>query len=315
MEISIVIPVYNSEKIIAELVKRVCNNLSKNTYEIILVNDGSVDKSWEVISNICNNNTSVMGLQLSTNFGQDNSIMAGLNNASGDYVVIMDDDLQHNPSDILLLIDACKDSDYEVCYANYRIDNKQNNWKNLGSFINSKQAELFLNKPRDIYLSPFKVISKNVVKSIINYLGPFPYIDGLILRSTGAITQVNVLHYDRFEGKSNYTVKKSFSVFLKHFTGFSVIPLRLVSLAGIVVAIIGFVLGIYYIFEYFLGNHIVEGWTTMVAIQLFIGGSILIGLGLVGEYVSRLYLLVSAHPQYVIKEFKSSSEVYRKSNV
>jgi len=306
MEISVVIPVYNSERIVSELVKAICKNLSDNKYEIILVNDGSVDNSWKVISDICNDNTSVKGVLLSKNFGQDNAIMAGLNHASGDYVVIMDDDLQHNPSDILLLLHACNDGVYDVCYANYSKDKKQNIWKNFGSMINSKQAEILLNKPHDIYLSPFKIISKNIVRSILSYHGPYPYIDGLIARSTDSITQVDVFHQMRLEGESNYTIKKSFSVFLKHLTGFSVVPLRVASFIGIVVSVVGFILGLYYIAEYFFGNS-PEGWTTIVALQLFIGGVILTSMGLVGEYIGRMYLLVSGTPQYVIKEVKASS--------
>jgi len=304
VEISIVIPVYNSERIVPELTKQLVDVLSGMLFEVILVNDYSSDNSWGVISNICQKYEQVKGVCLSKNFGQDNAIMAGLGQAEGDYIVIMDDDLQHSPHDIPDLYKTIKERACEVCYADYSGDKKQSLWKNLGSFLNSKQAEILLNKPHDVYLSPFKIIKRNVLKSILDYDGPYPYVDGLIARSTRSITQVKVIHQKRYDGNSNYTIIKSFSVFFKHLTGFSVVPLRIASFVGISSSIIGFVLGVYYIIGYFSGNN-PEGWTTLVALQLFVGGGILASMGLLGEYIGRMYMLINKTPQYVIRELKS----------
>ena len=303
MEISIVIPVFNSRNIISELVKQLIDALSGKDYEVILVNDGSFDSSWLAITQCCQKNDRFKGVCLSKNFGQDNAIMAGLGHAKGDYVVIMDDDLQHSPYDISLLYQAIKEKSCDVCYANYSKDKKQSKWKNIGSYINSKQAEILLNKPENIYLSPFKVIKKNIIESILEYNGPYPYVDGLLVRSTDSISQIEVLHRNRSEGKSNYTIMKSFSVFFKHLTGFSVIPLRIASFVGVVSSVLGFMLLLYYIIGHFFGNN-PEGWTTLVAIQLFVGGTILASMGLLGEYIGRMYMLINKTPQYVISEIK-----------
>jgi len=158
-----------------------------------------------------------------------------------------------------------------------------------------------LNKPRHIYLSPFKIIRKEVVKEIYRYNGPYPYIDGLILTITDNLTQTPVQHHGRFAGCSTYSLKKSLTVWTKHMTGFSVLPLRISSMIGILSAFIGFLLAVYYIlYSLFVGT--VKGWTTVVCLLLVIGGLILTSLGIIGEYIGRTYLKVNNNPQYVIKE-------------
>ena len=252
-KISLVIPVYNSELILPELIKQIAKALPGQHYEVVLVNDGSRDKSWEIMSRLSSEHSEVKSICLAKNFGQDNAIMCGLNYATGDFVVIMDDDLQHSPHDILKLKAKCEEG-YDVCYADYSGDKLQAWWKNIGSSLNSKQAEIFLGKPREIYLSPFKMISRMVVDNVLNYRGPFPYVDGLIFRSTSSITQIPVEHHDRFASTSNYSLRKSISVFLKHLTGFSIVPLRLAALMGVIFALAGIGLSFYYIYSYFRGN-------------------------------------------------------------
>jgi undecaprenyl-phosphate 4-deoxy-4-formamido-L-arabinose transferase len=305
MEVSVVIPVYNSSDILPELSLQINKALLKYKYEVIFVDDGSTDGSWKIIEKITNNSDNLIGVHLSKNFGQDNAIMAGLNFSKGDYVAIMDDDLQHSPSHIEVLLEGAKKG-YDVCYANYSQQKKQSILKNIGSRINSKHAEYFLDKPREIYLSPFKVINRSVVDIVISYVGPYPYIDGLIFQATNSITQFKVEHHERYKGDGNYNIRKSLSVFLKHATGFSVLPLRLASIIGFFVSIIGFLTGLFYIFQYIYSNRIIEGWTTLVVLQLFIGGLIIMFLGLIGEYLGRSYLLLNKKPQYVIKKISSS---------
>lgn len=299
VQVSIVIPVYNSELILPKLLCVIRAAMSGMTFEVILVNDGSSDKSWQVITSLSQDYPELKGVCLTRNFGQDNAIMAGLHFVRGAYVVIMDDDLQHSPQDIPELIKGCE-AGFDVCYADYSADKRQKVWKNIGSGINTKLAELFTGKPPEIYISPFKAIRRVVVDIMVAHDGPYPYIDGLIFRATKSVTQVPVEHHERYAGNSNYNLVRSISVFLKHMTGFSILPLRVSSLLGFCIAIVGLFLAVYYSIEYFRGGG-VEGWTTLVVLQLVLGGAILMSLGIVGEYVGRLYLLAGKTPQFAVR--------------
>ncbi|MFC1813387.1 glycosyltransferase family 2 protein [Thermodesulfobacteriota bacterium] len=298
INISVVVPVYNSSDCLPELARRVHETL-KDNYELILVNDQSTDESWEVVCDIIKKDDFIVGVNLRINSGQDNALLAGLRQAQGNYTVIMDDDLQHAPEDIIKLVEKCREG-YDVCCADFEIK-KQKWWKNIGSWINGKMAEILLNKPKQIYLSPFKIIKKEVVDEICLYRGPFPYVDGLILSITHNLTQVQVSHYERFSGISTYSFRKSLTVWAKHLTGFSVFPLRLASFMGIFLAFLGFLLAAYYIF-YYLSYGTIQGWTTLACLVLVIGGFTLMSLGMIGEYVGRTYLNVNHRPQYIIKE-------------
>lgn len=305
-EVSIVIPVYNSEKCLDELNAQVSDALKNITYEMILVNDKSKDRSWSKIVSLTQVNPRIKGITLKKNAGQDNAIMAGLSQAAGDFVVIMDDDLQHSPFDIPKLLSKCKEG-FDVCYAQFA-DKKQSLWKNAGSKLNDFLAEVFLKKPGGLYLSPFKIMRNSVAKNIVTYNGPFPYVDGIILSITSNFTQVEMLHQKRFEGSSNYNIVRSVSVFLKHVTGFSLYPLRMVTLIGIMAASLSFFLGGYFIIDYLTNETQVEGWITLVLLLAFFNGLILMCLGLIGEYIGRIYLTVTAKPQFVIDEIVNGKE-------
>lgn len=299
---SIVIPVYNSEKCLPELVRQLLLVLKEKTqyFEIILVNDHSKDGSWEKIIELKKNTHQLKGINLRKNFGQDNAIMAGLNNASGEIVVIMDDDLQHAPHDIPLLLDKIN-AGYDVCYANF-ITKKQSWLKNIGSWFNGKIANIVIGKPNDIYLSPFKAIKREVVEEIIKYDGPYPYVDGLLFGITQNITQVMVEHQSRYEGKSNYTFLKSVGVWLRLAINFSVIPLRVATFLGFLFAGASFILAIIYLVQYFIGDKSPTGWASMIEIMLFYGGVQLIVTGIIGEYLGRLVLHNNKKPQFTISQ-------------
>lgn len=297
-EISIVIPVYNSASILPELNRQVALNMEGVSYELILVNDKSKDRSWEVIQELASVNASVKGLTLKKNSGQDNAIMAGLSQAQGEFVVVMDDDLQHSPSDIMKLYEKCKEG-YDICYGLFS-DKKQSAWKNAGSQLNDYLAELFLKKPKGLYLSPFKIIKQEVVSEIIKYNGPFPYLDGIVLSITSNIAQIKLVHNKRFNGKGNYSLFKSVSVFLKHVTGYSLYPLRIATIIGIAASSLSFLLGAYFVIDYLTNEAHVEGWITLVLLTVFFNGLMLMCVGLIGEYIGRIYLTVTSWRQYVI---------------
>jgi len=297
-EVSIVIPVYNSEGCLRELFRRI-EDAVHMAHEVIFVNDHSTDCSWQEICRIASSNENVIGLNLRKNFGQDNAIMAGMNHVRGDYIVIMDDDLQHAPEDIPRLYERCREG-YDACFANF-IVKKQRLWKNLGSWLNGKVAEWMLGKPKAIYLSPFKVIRRDIVNEIISFKGPYPYVDGLLLSYSDKFTQIDVEHSERYAGRSTYSLMKSIAVWGRHFTGFSVLPLRVATFVGLTSAIAGLILSLYYIMDYFFSEHIIEGWTTLVVLFLFLGGLTLMALGIIGEYIGRSYLILNQKPQYSIE--------------
>jgi glycosyltransferase involved in cell wall biosynthesis len=311
IKISVVIPVYNSEDCISELVKRLTDALYNlgYTYEIILVNDYSPDNSWNKIVELCKVYDKLKGINLRRNFGQDCAIMAGLNNSSGEYVIIMDDDLQHDPKDIPILFGELKKG-YDVCYAFFK--SKRQSWfKNFGSWFNGKVAEVVIKKPKKVYLSPYKAIKRGVIDEIIKYDGPYPYIDGLIFRVTKNITQVEVEHHKRYSGKGNYNLVKSIRVWLRLATNFSVFPLRIATILGFVASGFGFLLALYFIIRHFVNGQAPMGWASMIVTVLFLGGIQLVAIGTIGEYIGRLFIYYSKEPQFVVKETVGEK---RKSN-
>ncbi|MBQ8679094.1 MAG: glycosyltransferase family 2 protein [Treponema sp.] len=301
-EISIVIPVYNSHECVAELSRQIADALGSAgiSYEQIMVNDCSRDSSWDEIKKEAEKNPNLLGINLRKNGGQDSAILTGLNYASGKWIVIMDDDLQHSPYDIPKLYEEAKKG-FDVVYANFETK-KQKLWKNLGSWFNGKISEIALDKPKGIYLSPFKIVSGDVVKEMVKFDNLFPYIDGLIFQVTRNITQIDIEHHKRELGKSNYNLVKSIKVFLRMLFGFSTMPLNLASYTGFFSAAVGLVLAIVYAVQYFTGKADVTGWTTIVVLLLILGGLILVSLGIIGKYLGQMYLTVNKQPKFIVKE-------------
>ncbi len=297
--LSVVIPVYNSRDNLAPLHAALVESLSAFRTELIFVNDGSTDDSWTQIEALSARDPGVVGVDLRRNFGQDCAIMAGLRYASGEYVVIMDDDLQHHPRDIPRLYEAIVEG-YDVCYANFRIK-RQAWWKNLGSYLNGKMAEIVMRKPPQVYLSAFKIITRAVAAEILTYRGPYPYVDGLLFQCTDKVTQVAVEHHRRHAGRSNMTFWKSFMTFVTLSTNFSLFPLRVVTTAGLLLSTLSFSLGTYFLFVHLTVGIAVAGWTSIALTLLFLGGAILTSLGIIGEYVGRVLMNVNGAPQFVVR--------------
>ena len=299
-EISIVIPVYNSQECISELCHQIADVLKGIDYEQIMVNDCSRDSSWDEIKKEAQKNKNILGINLRKNGGQDNAILTGLNYANGKYIVIMDDDLQHSPYDILKLYEEIKKG-FDVVYANFN-SKKQKLWKNIGSWFNGKISEIALQKPKEVYLSPFKILCRGVVQEMIKFNNLFPYIDGLIFQVTRNITQIPIEHHKREMGKSNYNLAKSIRVFFRMLFGFSTMPLNIASFTGFFTAFVGLILAIIYAVEYFTGKADVTGWTTLVILILILGGLILVSLGIIGRYLGQIYLTVNKQPKFIIKD-------------
>ena len=306
-EISVVIPVYKSEKCIPELTKQISDALKDFNWELILVNDCSPDNSWTEIKKVAAENNNITGINLRKNGGQDLAILAGLNHAKGKWIVIMDDDLQHSPYDIPKLYTQAQKG-FDVVYADFK-QKKQKLWKNLGSWLNGKVSEITLGKPKGIYLSPFKIISSSVVKEMCKLNNLFPYIDGLIFQVTKNITQINIEHHKREYGKSNFTLVKSMQVFFRMMFGFSTFPLNFATYIGFFSSTMGFVLAIYFLVKFLLGLEPLTGWTSLIMVILILGGLILLALGIIGKYIGQMYLTINNSPKYIIKETVGYEEI------
>ncbi|OGX03236.1 MAG: ribonuclease III [Omnitrophica bacterium RIFCSPLOWO2_12_FULL_50_11] len=311
LKLSIVVPVYRSESILPSLVGEVRAAMLEqglqDDFELVLVNDASTDGSWMRIKQLAEEHKFIVAISLTKNFGQHNATMAGLNYARGDVVVIMDDDLQHSPSAISSLLDGLK-SGADVCFVRYR--NRQHaSWKKLGSWFNDLVATILLGKPRGLYLSSFKALKHPIVEEIIKYDGPYAYIDGLILDVTRSIIAIDIEHEARFSGKGNYTLKKSISLWLKMATSFSILPLRIASVAGIVLATLSLVLIMIIVIQKFSHPEIPAGWASLAAAILFVGGAQFACIGLVGEYLGRAYLKLNRKPQFVVREITHATQI------
>ena len=300
--VSIVIPVYNGENSINRLVTLLIDSFEKRyDLEIILVNDCSPDNSEAVCIALFEKFEAVKFYSLAKNVGEHNAVMAGLNKSTGDFTVIMDDDFQNPVSEVEKLISYAIGSSFDVVYTFY--DKKRHSFfRNLGSKFNDKVATILLKKPSDLYLSSFKIINRFLVNEIIKYDLPFPYIDGLILRTTNNIGKIKVLHNERIEGTSNYTFKKLFALWLNMFTNFSILPLRFSMIVGFVFSLFGLGYGIFSFVEKFLNPDLPMGYTTIVIFISIFSGIQLIALGMVGEYLGRMFMSQNKQPQYSIKK-------------
>jgi glycosyltransferase involved in cell wall biosynthesis len=303
LRISIVIPVYNSENTLMPLVTKLVNELTMNyDIEIILVNDQSVDNSDNACMTLYKQFRKIVKYYpLAKNVGEHNAVMAGLNQMTGDYAVIMDDDFQNPVSEVLRLISYATSHEYDVVYTWY--EKKQHSvFRNLGSNFNNLVANTMLKKPKDLYLSSFKLINRYLVNEIIRYDLPFPYIDGLILRTTSNIGKMQVTHERRARGQSNYTLVKLVRLWMNMFTNFSILPLRITIVLGFIFALIGIIIGIYTVIEKLNNPTLPLGYASLVVTISVFAGIQLIAIGMLGEYLGRMFLSQNKKPQYSIRK-------------
>jgi glycosyltransferase involved in cell wall biosynthesis len=303
--LSIVIPVYNGARSIAELVGALEEILIEGGHEIVLVNDGSPDNSLEVCTALIDKaRVPITLVSLARNYGEHNAVMAGLRHASGAHVITMDDDLQNPPEEVQRLLEFAQRSGREVIYTYYD-DKRHAPWRNIGSQFTNRVADFVLEKPAGFYLSSFRCMSAFVAREITRYEGPFPYIDGLILLVTHDIDRLLVRHLPRANGQSNYTLRRLLRLWMSMFVNFSVMPLRLSTITGFVLSALGAIGGTMVVAEA-LFSRPPAGWASLMAAVLLLSGVQLLILGIVGEYLGRLYLTVNGKPQSVIKEVRRS---------
>ena len=300
--LSIVIPVYNGASSIAELVGALEQLRIQGGHEIVLVNDGSRDNSLAVCRALVERARVPIALvDLSRNYGEHNAVMAGLWHARGEYAVVMDDDFQNPPEEVGRLVDHAIRRGYDIVYTHSPV--KHHHWlRNLGSRLNDRVANFMLDKPRHLYLSSFKCLSRFLVDQILRYRGPYPYIDGLALRCTRNIGTLEVRHEPRREGRSNYTLRKLLRLWLNMFVNFSVMPLRVSTVVGLACSVLGLGLGIDVLVERLLRPDIPVGWASVLMPVVLFSGVQLVMLGLLGEYLGRLFLTENQTPQFVVRE-------------
>jgi len=311
MKLSVIIPVYNSENTIKPLVNSLLKVLNQYKIEIVLINDCSKDRSESICNEIASENSSVKFISLRKNRGEHNAVICGLNYCTGDYAAIIDDDLQNPPSEIISLVNKAVSNDYDVVYAKYE-QKRHSMFRNICSAMNDWSANFLIGKPKSLYLCSFKVIKKEMINEIISYKGPFPYIDALILRCTDNIGTQTVLHADRKEGKSNYTLKKLISLYLNIFVNFSYKPLRVVTFSGIIISAISVLFALFVLYEKIFLKNVSSGWAFLSLLLLFSIGVTFFVIGLLGEYIGKILMALNNTPQYTIKK-QINTEPYTKT--
>lgn len=299
--LSIVVPLYNSASEVPRLVEEICRLQVAGGLELILVNDGSEDNTAEVCRRLIGTRPErITFVDLSRNFGEHNAVMAGLRQASGAYVINLDDDMQNPPSEALKLLAHAQLHGFDVVYSRFR-KKRHSLWRNLGSWMTNRVGDFLLNKPRGLYLSSFRCMSAFAVREITQYVGPFPYIDGLLFQVTAKVGSIEVEHAARLSGQSGYTFRRLVRLWLNMFVNFSVMPLRASTVFGLLMSIFGFVFTLLVIIENLtVGTPL--GWSSLMSVLLVFSGTQLLVIGVMGEYLGRLYLTTMRRPQSIVRE-------------
>ena len=291
MLISIVIPCYNSEHTLPKvvgLIREEFEKLEEYDYELVLVNDCSSDGTFETIRALGAEDERVHGVSLMRNFGQHNALMWG-----------MDDDMQTHPSQIKIILNKMKEG-FDIVYGVYA-ESTNGAFKNFTSWFNRKSSQVLLGRPKDIHSSNFWCITSAVKDEVIRCGSFSPYVDGLFYRTSHKIGNVEIEHHKREYGSSGYSLRKIMKLWLAYFN-YSVIPLRIASIIGLITAACGFIAGLGTIIYKLVDPTIPMGWASIICIQLFLAGMILFVLGIMGEYIGDAVLMLNGTPQFIVRE-------------
>ncbi|HWK45417.1 MAG TPA: glycosyltransferase family 2 protein [Stellaceae bacterium] len=307
LALSIVVPVYNGAESVGTLVAALETLAVPGGHEIVLVVDGSPDNSLEVCRGLIDKAAiPITVINLSRNYGEHNAVMAGLHHTRGAHVITMDDDLQNPPEEVVRLLNYAQSTGRDVVYTYYDVK-EHAGWRNLGSRFTNRVADFVLDKPKGLYLSSFRCMNAFVVSRIIRYDGPFSYIDGLILQVTQNLDRILVKHLPRARGDSNYTMRRLVRLWMNMFVNFSVMPLRMSTLGGMGLSALGTIGVVLVIFEALFFDT-PPGWGSIMAAVLLLSGVQLLILGIVGEYLGRLFLTANRKPQFIVRDVTRSKD-------
>lgn len=304
--LSFVIPCYRSEKTISGVVEQIIRTVTNDgryDYEIICVNDASPDDTLNVLWQLADENEKITVIDLARNFGQHSAIMAGFNYVSGDIIVCLDDDGQTPPAEMFKLIDKLNEG-YDMVSAKYP-KKKESLFRLFGSWTAAKMGEVMVGKPRNIELNSYYAVRRFVVDEAIKYRNAYPNVQGLELRVTRNMANVEIAHQERLVGKSGYTLGKLIALWMNGFTAFSEKPLRMASILGALSSLAGFIFGIVIVVRKLLNPGVPIGYSSMMAVMLFMFGVVLLVLGLIGEYIGRIYICINNAPQYVVRSVRN----------
>ncbi len=308
-QISIVIPLLNEEgniKVLYESLLPVVEKISAD-YEIVFVDDGSKDSSFDIITKISQLNKRVLGISLSRNFGHQIALSAGLEHASGEAVVMLDADMQHPPEIIVDLYNKYKEG-FDI------VNTIRTETADVGIFkkITSYYFYKLINRLSDIHIEPaaadFRLMNRKTVNAFLQMKEKDRFTRGLVSWMGFKQAQIEYIAPQRFAGKSKYSLLKMFRFAADGITAFSAKPLRVSFFAGIIVSFTGLLYAIYAIFQYFGGKNI-PGWTSILVSILIIGGIQLISIGIIGEYLARVFNEAKNRPMYLVKEYTTSEEI------
>jgi glycosyltransferase involved in cell wall biosynthesis len=306
--LSVVIPVYNSEAALVELIKRLGDVLPNVSiqFEAILVNDGSKDKSWEVIRDTCKEHEWVLGINLMRNYGQHNALLCGIRMAKNEIIVTMDDDLQHPPEEIPKLLDKLAEG-YDVVYGKPQKE-RHGLWRDLASQLTkmTMQSAMGIDNARDV--SAFRVFRTHLRDAFANYQSPFVSIDVLLTWGTTNFSAVSVRHDQRHFGESNYNFCKLARHVVTMMTGFSVLPLRLASIIGFIFTLFGLGILVYVIGYYLIEGGTVPGFPFLASIVALFSGAQLFALGIIGEYIASMHFRMMERPPYITKDYSKTEK-------
>lgn len=301
--VSFVIPCYRSAQTIGRVVEEIDETMGRLPgygYEIVLVNDCSPDDTYGAIRALCAHRKDICGVDLAKNFGQHAALMAGFRHVHGGIVVCLDDDGQTPAAEVGRLLGKLAEG-YDVVYAKYA-QKQHSGFRNFGSRVNDLMVRVMLGKPKDLYLSSYFAARRFVVEEMVRYTNPYPYVIGLVLRTTKRVANVEVTHRERETGASGYTIGKLLALWFNGFTAFSIKPLRIATAIGSLTACAGFLYGVYTVIKKFINPHVPVGYSALMAAVVFLGGMVMLMLGLIGEYIGRIYISLNNSPQYVVRE-------------
>lgn len=310
-KISFVIPCYYSEKTVGDVIARIIKTVTCNgkyDYEIVCVNDGSKDGTYALLWELSINNSKIRVIDLSRNFGQHAALMAAFNFVTGDFVVCLDDDGQNPPEEMFAIIDKLEEG-YDLVSAKYEKEPNRSLMRRMGSQISFAMSHYLINVPKDIELNSYYGMKRFVVDEIIKYKNAYPFVHGLAVRVTRNIANVPMRHDERAAGVSNYSFKNLLKLWLNGFTAFSEKPLRLAAVTGVLCAFTGFIAAIVIIIQRLTGHIQSMGYASMMAALLLFSGIIMMFLGLLGEYIGRMYICMNNAPQYAIRETQNIKPV------